>query len=95
MIRAISSLVAGGVELLEAEGRLARVHFVRLAALAAILIGCTLTVTLGMVGVGAGVVVMLAERIGLGQALLWTGFGVIALCGVVGGVAVASLRSED
>lgn len=95
MIRAISSLVAGGVELLEAEGRLARVHFVRLAALAAILIGCALTVTFGMVGVGAGVVVMLSERIGLGPALLWTGLGVIVLCGVVGGVAVASLRSED
>lgn len=81
MIRALTGVVTGGVDLLEAEGRLARVHLVRLGALVAVFMGSALVVGVAVVGVGAGVVVLLAERIGLGPALLWTG-AVTALLGI-------------
>jgi len=83
VIRALTAMVTGSVDLLEAEGRLARVHLVRLGALVTIFMGCGLVMSAAVIAFGAGVVVMLADRVGLGQALLWTGaIGVMLAVGV-------------
>lgn len=95
MIRALSNMVAGGVDLIEAEARLARVHLVRLTALAAILLACAALTAIALIAVGAGVVVLLANSIGTGQALLWTGIGGVVLAAVITTIAWSGLRAED
>lgn len=94
MIRALSHIVSGGVDLLEAEGRLARVHLVRIGALAATLLACSLLVTLSLVGVAAGGVILLAEEVGLGPALIWIGLGLLLLSLIVAVTAWSGLGRE-
>ncbi|MCA9280421.1 MAG: hypothetical protein H6812_10100 [Phycisphaeraceae bacterium] len=79
MIRSIAQLVSGGVDLLEAEGRLARLHLVRIAALLAILISCSITAAGAIGAIGAGLVIVLTERMGLGGALIAVGLGLVLL----------------
>ncbi|MCA9305336.1 MAG: hypothetical protein R3B46_03245 [Phycisphaerales bacterium] len=79
MIRSIAQLVSGGVDLLEAEGRLARLHLVRIAALLAILISCSITAAGAIGAIGAGLVIVLTERMGLGGALIGVGLGLVLL----------------
>lgn len=88
-------MVAGGVDLLEAEGRLARLHIVRVVALAAVLIVTALLAVAALITIGAGAVVLLAESIGLGSALVWTGAAVLALCLIAAAVSWASWHSGE
>ncbi|MGP1346089.1 MAG: hypothetical protein ACTS3F_05395 [Phycisphaerales bacterium] len=84
MIRALSNLVEGGVELIEAEGRLASVHAVRLLTLAVIWVALALLGIAAVLCIGAGVVLLLAPSVGLGAAMVITGLGAAVCFAAVG-----------
>lgn len=94
MIKALGQTVSGGVDLLEAQARLARVHLLRIGALAAVLIACGVLAALALTGVAAGGVVLLAQVIGLGHAMIYIGLGALLLSLIVAVSACAGLGRE-
>jgi len=73
VIRSIAQLVSGGIDLLEAEGRLARLHLVRIGGLLATLAFCSVAASIAIGAIGAGLVIVLADRLGWGGALIVVG----------------------
>lgn len=94
MLRALSNMAAGGVDLLEAEARLARAHLVRFGALAAIYGVCAVIGVVAVLCIGAGVVVLVAAEIGAGPALVSVGAASLALTLIVIMVASSKLHDE-
>lgn len=80
MIRTLSNLLEGSVQLLEAEGRLASVHVVRLLTLGIIYAALALIGVSAFLCIGAGTVLILAHSIGLGPAMIATGLGAAVCC---------------
>lgn len=95
MIRAISGFVESGVELLEAEGRLASVHAIRLITLAIVTAALALVGFAAVLCIGAGVVILLSEPLGLGPALVVTGIGAALLCAATMAWAQHGLTASD
>lgn len=90
MLKALSNMAAGGVDLLEAEARLARAHLLRFAALAAVYGVCAIVGVVAVLSIGAGIVVLLAAELGAGPALLAVGCAALAL--TLGTLMFASSR---
>ena len=85
MLGRVADMFIAGIELLEAEGRVARDRLVDLAGGGVVLIAFSSLATLGATAAAVGVTWLLAAAIGVGAALTIVGLGV----GVAGALASA------
>lgn len=84
MLERLTETFIAGVELLEAEGRVARDRAAELASGAVLLIICGLAGLLGLLASLVGVTWVVGDLIGMGGALALVGLVTLAAAGVTG-----------
>lgn len=84
MLDRLADTFIAGVELLEAEGRVARDQAAQLATGAAVLVACAVGGVLGLVTAAVGLTLLLSQVLGTGGALAIVGGTVLAVSALVG-----------
>ena len=92
MLERLTETFIAGVELLEAEGRVARARLISLVATIVLVLVCGIGALLGLLATSVGLVWVLARAVGTGWALTIVGGVVLVTSAVVARVAVQRLK---
>jgi hypothetical protein len=95
VLERLTETFIAGVELLEAEGRVARDRVVALAGTLLVLVACAVVGLIGLLAGAVGLTWLLALAIGVGGALALVGATLLLASILVARVAVLRLRRQD